>query len=280
MRADNHGEGGILALLAIIRGDRDAKVPRRRLYLIGFALFGAALLYGDGVITPAISVLSAVEGLHVASPRFAGLAVPVSAVILLALFAVQRFGVRRVGSVFGPVMLLWFITIGTFGAMAVAQDPLIMRAIDPWYGVRFFIAHGPHGFVILGGVVLAVTGAEALYADMGYFGAETLSGGDGSGSCPLGTVAQLRRAGRPASCSDPSAVANPFFLLAPRMLLYPYVILATIATIIASQALISGVFVLTNQAIQLGYAPRPDSRLLAAEHAETSCTCPPRPTAR
>ncbi len=254
MRADNHGEGGILALLAIIRGDRDAQLPRRRLYLVGFALFGAALLYGDGVITPAISVLSAVEGLHVASPRFAGLSVPVSALILFALFAVQRFGVRRVGSVFGPVMLLWFLAIATFGTMAVARDPMILRAIDPLYGVRFFIEHGAHGFVILGGVVLAVTGAEALYADMGYFGPGPIRWGWFGLVFP---ALLLNYAGQGALLlQDPSAVANPFFLLAPRMLLYPYVALATIATIIASQALISGVFVLTNQAIQLGYAPR------------------------
>jgi KUP system potassium uptake protein len=254
MRADNHGEGGILALLALVRGDRDAPLPRRRLYLVALALFGAALLYGDGVITPAISVLSAVEGLRVASPRFAGLSVPVSAIILFALFAVQRFGVRRVGSVFGPVMLFWFAAIAAFGAMAVTNDPMILRAIDPWYGVRFFAAHGPHGFVILGGVVLAVTGAEALYADMGYFGPGPIRWGWFGLVFP---ALLLNYAGQGALLlKDPSAVANPFFLLAPRSLLYPYVVLATVATIIASQALISGVFVLTNQAIQLGYAPR------------------------
>jgi len=255
MRADNHGEGGILALLAIIRGDRDAAPrTRRRAFLVGCALFGAALLYGDGVITPAISVLSAVEGLHVASPRFVGLSVPVSAVILFALFAVQRFGVRRVGGVFGPVMLVWFVTIATFGAAAVARAPMILRAINPWYGVQFFLAHGAHGFVILGGVVLAVTGAEALYADMGYFGPSPIRWGW------FGLVFPsllLNYAGQGALIlHDSAAVANPFFLLAPRAMLYPYVALATIATIIASQALISGVFVLTNQAIQLGYAPR------------------------
>jgi KUP system potassium uptake protein len=254
MRADNHGEGGILALLAIIRGERDAPRTRRRGYLVGLALFGAALLYGDGVITPAISVLSAVEGLHVASPRFVGLSVPVSAVILFALFAVQRFGVHRVGSVFGPVMVLWFLTIAGFGAIAVAQSPMILRAIDPSYAVQFFLAHGLHGFVILGGVVLAVTGAEALYADMGYFGPSPIRWGW------FGLVFPsllLNYAGQGAlMLHDAAAVANPFFLLAPRAVLFPYVALATIATIIASQALISGVFVLTNQAIQLGYAPR------------------------
>ncbi|MFI5250643.1 MAG: KUP/HAK/KT family potassium transporter, partial [Gemmatimonadales bacterium] len=184
----------------------------------------------------------------------AGLSVPVSALILFALFAVQRFGVRRVGSVFGPVMLLWFLAIATFGTMAVARDPMILRAIDPLYGVRFFIEHGAHGFVILGGVVLAVTGAEALYADMGYFGPGPIRWGWFGLVFP---ALLLNYAGQGALLlQDPSAVANPFFLLAPRMLLYPYVALATIATIIASQALISGVFVLTNQAIQLGYAPR------------------------
>jgi KUP system potassium uptake protein len=254
MRADNHGEGGILALLAIIRGDRDAPRTRRRVALVGLALFGAALLYGDGVITPAISVLSAVEGLHVASPRFVGLSVPVSAVILFALFAVQRYGVHRVGSVFGPVMLVWFLTIAGFGAMEVAQSPMILRAIDPSYAVQFFLAHGAHGFVILGGVVLAVTGAEALYADMGYFGASPIRWG---WFCLVFPSLLLNYAGQGALIlHDPAAVANPFFLLAPRAALYGYVALATIATIIASQALISGVFVLTNQSIQLGYAPR------------------------
>ena len=254
MRADNHGEGGILALLALVRGDRETPVPRRRLYLVAVALFGAALLYGDGVITPAISVLSAVEGLHVASPQFATLSVPVSAVILFALFAAQRFGVKRVGSVFGPFMLVWFIAIATFGAMAVARDPDILRAINPWYGLRFFLAHGPHGFVILGGVVLAVTGAEALYADMGYFGPGPIRWGWFGLVFP---ALLLNYAGQGALLlRDPAAAANPFFLLAPRVLLYPYVALATIATIIASQALISGIFILTNQAIQLGYSPR------------------------
>jgi KUP system potassium uptake protein len=255
MRADNHGEGGILALLAIIRGGRSlATMPRYLKYLLGLGLMGAALLYGDGVITPAISVLSAVEGLGVASKEFASLAVPISAVILFVLFAVQRFGVARVGGVFGPVMLVWFLAIGGLGAARLIQDPAILRAVNPWYGVIFFAHHGFPAFVALGAVVLAVTGAEALYADMGYFGRGPIRV---SWFGLVFPALLLNYAGQGANIlSDHSAVSNPFFLLAPRAMLYPYVALATVATIIASQALISGAFTLTSQAMQLGYCPR------------------------
>jgi KUP system potassium uptake protein len=255
MRADNNGEGGILALLAIIRGGRTASgMPRRIKILVGVALFGAALLYGDGVITPAISVLSAVEGLGVASARFEPLAVPLSVAILFVLFAAQRYGVARLGGVFGPVMLAWFVLIGVLGTAEIAQAPGVLRAIDPLYGVRFLVAHGLRGSVILGAVVLAVTGAEALYADMGYFGRAPIRW---SWFVLVFPALLLNYAGQGALVlRDPHAVTNPFFLLAPRAMLYPYVALATVATIIASQALISGVFALTSQAIQLGYAPR------------------------
>lgn len=262
MRADNHGEGGIFALLAIIRGRRAPAARSQRLaLLISVGLFGAALLYGDGVITPAISVLSAVEGLGVASTRLASWAVPVSVAILFALFAAQRFGVTRVGGVFGPIMLVWFLTIATTGVMEIAHEPSILLAVNPWYGIRFFGAHGIHGFVILGAVVLAVTGAEALYADMGYFGRTSIRW---SWYGLVFPALVLNYAGQGALVlRDAQAVSNPFFLLAPTGLVYPYVALATVATIIASQALISGAFALTNQAIQLGYAPRLEIRYTA-----------------
>ena len=255
MRADNNGEGGILALLAIIRGGRTAAtMPRRIRVLLGVALFGAALLYGDGVITPAISVLSAVEGLSVASVRFAPLAVPLSLTILFALFAAQRFGVSRLGGLFGPVMFVWFAVIAVLGAIEIAQAPGILRAISPWYGARFLVDHGLRGSVILGAVVLAVTGAEALYADMGYFGRTPIRW---SWFALVFPALLINYAGQGALVlRDQGAITNPFFLLAPRGMLYPYVALATVATIIASQALISGVFALTSQAIQLGYSPR------------------------
>ncbi len=264
MRADNHGEGGILALLALLRGGRTRATMGGRLKtLLGLGLFGAALLYGDGVITPAISVLSAVEGLGVAAPELAHLAVPVSVVILVALFAAQRFGTARVGGFFGPVMLVWFLAIATTGAMSIAQAPHILLALNPWYAVRFFIDHGFLGFAVLGAVVLAVTGAEALYADMGFFGKEPIR------LAWFGLVFPalvLNYAGQGALIlRDPHAVTNPFFLVAPRAMLFPYVALATVATIIASQALISGVFALTSQAIALGYIPRITVRHTGAE---------------
>jgi KUP system potassium uptake protein len=255
MRADNNGEGGILALLAIIRGGRAlGTMPPRLKALIGVGLFGAALLYGDGVITPAISVLSAVEGLGVASPHLATFAVPASVVILFILFFAQRFGVSRVGRVFGPIMLIWFLAIAVSGAVEIARAPRILSAVNPIYAVRFFGRHGTHGFVILGAVVLAVTGAEALFADMGYFGRRSIRR---SWFGIVFPALLLNYAGQGALViADRSSVTNPFFLLAPRALLYPYVALATMATIIASQALISGAFALTSQAMQLGYAPR------------------------
>ncbi len=255
MRADNRGEGGILALMALIlQQERRSTDSRRRLILISLGLFGAALLYGDGIITPAISVLSAVEGLHVATPAFDQYIVPMSVVILFALFTVQRFGTRRVGTAFGPIMLLWFTTIGALGIVEVVREPRILGALNPWHGVNFFIANGRVGFLTLGAVVLAVTGAEALYADMGHFGTRPIRLAWFALVLPallinyLGQGALLIR--------DPSAVVNPFFHLAPRAMLIPLVVLATLAAVIASQALISGAFSLTQQSVQLGYSPR------------------------
>jgi len=259
MRADNHGEGGILALLALLRGGRSpSTMPPGLKLVIGLGLFGAALLYGDGVITPAISVLSAVEGLGVATPELAHLAVPLSVGILFALFAVQRFGTARVGGVFGPVMLIWFVAIAVAGVRSIVASPEIFAALSPWYGIQFFLRHGLSGIAVLGAVVLAVTGAEALYADMGFFGKRPIR------MAWFGVVFPallLNYAGQGAlMLRDKNALANPFFLLAPRGLLYPYVALATVATIVASQALISGVFALTNQSILLGYMPRIEVR--------------------
>jgi KUP system potassium uptake protein len=255
MRADNHGEGGIFALLALILPvSRRGRSTRAASALVALGLMGAALLYGDGVITPAISVLSAVEGVTVAAPALARFVVPASLLILLVLFEAQRFGTTRIGRVFGPLMLLWFATIAVLGGLEVIRTPGIVRALDPVAGVRFVHAHGVHALFVLGAVVLAVTGAEALYADMGHFGKRPIRLAWFWIVFPalvlnyLGQGALILRA--------PQATANPFFLLAPAWLLYPLVLLSTLATIVASQALISGAFSLTQQAIQLGYAPR------------------------
>ncbi|HEY4131796.1 MAG TPA: KUP/HAK/KT family potassium transporter, partial [Gemmatimonadaceae bacterium] len=255
MRADNRGEGGILALMALIlQQERRRSDSRRRILLISLALFGAALLYGDGIITPAISVLSAVEGLHIATPAFDGYIVPLSFVTLVLLFMVQRLGTGRVGTAFGPVMALWFVTIALLGGAEVIKEPRILFALNPWHGLQFFIANGKVGFLALGAVVLAVTGAEALYADMGHFGKRPIRIAWFSLVLPallinyMGQGALILR--------DPHAAANPFYLLAPHALLIPLVILATVAAVIASQALISGAFSLTQQAVQLGYSPR------------------------
>ena len=255
MRADNNGEGGILALLALIlqKQRRDADTFRRKT-IIALGLIGAALLYGDGVITPAISVLSAVEGLEVVAPSSASLVIPITIAILMVLFFYQNKGTAKVGRIFGPVMVVWFVTIGFLGIREIMLAPQILAALNPWYGVRFFVDHGASGFVLLGAVVLAVTGAEALYADMGHFGKRPIRLAWSGLVLPcllanyFGQGALILR--------DPSAAVNPFYLLAPRAALYPMIALATIAAIIASQALISGAFSLTQQAVQLGYSPR------------------------
>jgi KUP system potassium uptake protein len=255
MRADNKGEGGILALLALIlqRQHRDVD-SRRRFALIALGLFGAALLYGDGVITPAISVLSAVEGLNVITPALQRWVVLLTVVILGTLFYFQRYGTDKVGRTFGPLMAIWFGAIAALGLGEIVREPQILKAIWPGYALDFFLAHGFHGFVILGAVVLAVTGAEALYADMGHFGRRPIRLAWFALVFPclllnyFGQGALLLR--------DPAAAANPFYLLAPRVLLYPLLVVATLATVVASQALISGAFSLTQQSVQLGYSPR------------------------
>jgi KUP system potassium uptake protein len=255
MRADNRGEGGELALLALILQTQQRQSDmRRRMLIISLGLSGAALLYGDGVITPAMSVLGATEGLSVISSKFSVLVVPSTLVILFSLFMIQKFGTAKVGRVFGPVMVVWFITIAILGIREIAIAPSILLAINPWHGVNFFIRNGFAGFVILGAVVLAVTGAEALYADMGHFGKKPIRLAWFALVLPslllnyFGQGALILR--------EPAAAASPFYLLAPSVLLYPLLALATMAAVIASQALISGAFSITQQCIQLGYCPR------------------------
>ena len=255
LRADNRGEGGVLALLALVQQRQHRSTDaRRRALLVVLGVFGTALLYGDGIITPAISVLGAMEGLEVAAPRLEPFVVAGTVGILLALFLVQRFGTARVGKAFGPVTLVWFATIGVLGLAEIARNPQVLAAVNPWFGVRFFAAHGFLGFTALGAVFLAVTGAEALYADMGHFGRRPIRLAFFALVLPallfnyFGQGALLLR--------DPAAVENPFFHLAPRWFLYPLLVIATLAAIVASQALISGVFSLAQQAVHLGYSPR------------------------
>jgi KUP system potassium uptake protein len=246
MRADNRGEGGILALLALL--------PRDRPVLVVCGLLGAPLLLGEGVITPGISVLGAVEGLEIVTPAFHPYVVPFSVVILVVLFLAQKRGTAAVGKVFGPIMLVYFLTIALLGGAQIIGDPGILGALNPAHAVSFFASHGMRGFLVLGAVVLAVTGVEALYADMGHFGRRPIRLVWFAVVLPalllnyFGQGALILRV--------PEAVQNPFYLLAPRPLLYPLLIIATLAAIVASQALISGAFSLAQQAIQLGYSPR------------------------
>ncbi len=252
MRADNHGEGGILALAALIPEKVLAKPGRRVLMLIG--LFGTALLYGDGMITPAISVLSAVEGTEVATPGFADYVIPISIGILIMLFMAQSRGTGSVARVFGPIMVVWFSILGLLGLVHIVSDPAVLRAVDPTRAIRFFADNGSTGFVALGSVFLVVTGGEALYADMGHFGRKPISV-SWFGLVLPGLL--LNYFGQGAMLiADPEKIDNPFYRMAPQWALYPLVVLATVATIIASQALISGAFSLTMQAAQLGYLPR------------------------
>ena len=263
MRADNNGEGGILALLALVAKSPDAK-RKSRASLIALGLFGAALLYGDGMITPAITVLGGVEGLEIVTHIFEPYIVPITLVILVFLFMIQSRGTTRVGLLFGPVMVVWFITIAVLGVIWIVKEPRVLAAFNPWHGVTFFEANGWHGFVVLGAVFLVVTGGEALYADMGHFGAKPIRIAWFSIVLPslflnyLGQGAMI--------LLNPSAASSPFYLMAPRWALLGLVILATLAAIIASQALISGAFSLTRQAIQLGYSPRLDIAYTSAHH--------------
>ncbi len=252
LRADNRGEGGVLAMLALLL-QQDFS-GWKRATLVGLGLFGAALLYGDGMITPAMSVLSATEGLVVVSAYFKPLVVPLTLVILILLFGTQRFGTSGVGRVFGPITFVWFATIATLGFLEILREPAILFAANPGYALTFAFTHGTAGFIVLGAVVLAVTGAEALYADMGHFGKRPIRLAWFGLVLPALVINYFGQGA--LVMRDPLAAENPFFLLAPRVMLYPLIALATMAAIIASQAMISGAFSLTQQCIQLGYSPR------------------------
>jgi KUP system potassium uptake protein len=255
MRADNDGEGGILALIALVAQQPQA-ARRSRATLIALGLFGAALLYGDGMITPAISVLGAVEGLTVATHIFEPYVVPVTIAVLIGLFLIQSRGTGGVGAIFGPIMIVWFVTIAWLGVRWIAVNPDVLVAFSPVYGAAFLIREQWHGFVVLGSVFLVVTGGEALYADMGHFGPRPIRVAWFSLVLP---ALLLNYFGQGALLlTDPAAAASPFYEMAPAWAVYPLVVLATMAAVIASQALISGVFSLTRQAIQLGYCPRLD----------------------
>ncbi|HET7222644.1 MAG TPA: potassium transporter Kup [Rhodanobacteraceae bacterium] len=253
MRADNKGEGGIMAMMALAqRATR--QYPRTRKLVILAAVLGAALFFGDGVITPSITVLSAVEGLEVAAPELSHWVVWVAVIVLVTLFLIQKRGTGGVGSVFGPVMCVWFVALGLIGLYNIVQHPLVLRAINPWYGFNFFVHHGAGGFLVLGAVVLCVTGAEALYADMGHFGRRPITVA-WYGFVMPGLV--LNYFGQGALLvHDPSAASNPFYLAVPPWGLYPMIALATAAAVIASQAVIAGSFSIMRQAIQLGFLPR------------------------
>ena len=253
MRADNRGEGGMMALMALAQ--RTARTSARaRWWILVFGLFGASLFYGDGVITPAISVLSAIEGLEVAAPALQRFVVPVTVLVLIVLFLIQRQGTGKVGALFGPITIVWFVSIAVLGAMAISKEPQVLLALNPWYGLRFFLNHGIHAFVALGGVVLAVTGTEALYADMGHFGKKPIRLAWFTFVSPALVINYFGQGA--LLLGNPAAIENPFYLLVPQPLLYPMIALATAATVIASQAVISGAFSMTREAIQLGFAPR------------------------
>ncbi len=253
LRFDNRGEGGILALLSLT-GMSKPRRPLAKMILVVLGVFGAALLYGDGMITPAISVLSAVEGLDVATPFFKPYIVPITVVVLVLLFMLQKRGTAGVGMIFGPVAFLWFATIAVFGIRGILWHPSILLALNPMHAVTFFLNNGMPGFLALGAVFLVTTGGEAMYADLGHFGARPIQI---DWFLIVAPALMLQYLGQGALLvQDHSAARNPFYLLAPKWALFPLVVLATCATVIASQAMISGAFSLTRQAIQLGYLPR------------------------
>lgn len=253
MRADNDGEGGIMALTALAQ--RTLPGGSRSMYVVGIlGIFGASLFFGDGVITPAISVLSAVEGLEVAAPKLEPFVVPITLLVLGMLFMAQRYGTERVGKAFGPITLVWFVALGAIGVYNMTRAPEVLHALNPWWGVRFFAEHNWHAVFVLGAVVLAVTGGEALYADMGHFGAKAIRR---SWQCVVLPMLTLTYLGQGALVlRDPAAVSNPFYEAVPEWALYPMIVLATAATVIASQALITGAYSVASQAMQLGYIPR------------------------
>jgi KUP system potassium uptake protein len=251
LRADNRGEGGVLALTALVVTEGRARYPTA---LAALGLLGCAFFYGDGTITPAVSVLSAIEGLELANPHFQEFVIPLSVIVLLALFLAQRHGTGSIGRLFGPIMLVWFGVIGMLGLVRILQSPSVLQAISPYYALAFLLGHPGIALAVLAAVFLSVTGGEALYADLGHFGARPIRL---VWYCLVWPCLVLNYFGQGALVlADPSAAENPFYLLAPQPLLLPLVILATAATIIASQAVISGVFSMTQQALQLGFLPR------------------------
>ncbi|WP_037060317.1 potassium transporter Kup [Pseudoxanthomonas suwonensis] len=253
MRADNEGEGGIMALMALAQ--RTLKNGSRTAYVVGIlGIFGASLFFGDGVITPAISVLGAMEGLEIAAPSLHPFIVPLTVVVLLLVFMAQRFGTEKVGKVFGPVMTLWFIALAVIGAWNIIQAPEVLKAFNPYWGALFFSEHGWHGVFILGAVVLAVTGGEALYADMGHFGAPPIRHAWYFFVLPCLLLNYLGQGA--LVLEQPELVRNPFYESVPAWALYPMIVLATMAAVIASQAVITGAFSVSRQAMQLGYIPR------------------------
>jgi KUP system potassium uptake protein len=253
MRADNDGEGGIMALTALTQ--RSLRAGGRAAYIAGMlGVFGAALFFGDGVLTPAISVLSAVEGLEVAAPALHRWVLPVTIAVLALLFLSQRFGTHVVGRAFGPIIVLWFVALAALGVANIVAAPGVLAALSPHWGLRFFLDHGAHGIFVLGAVVLAVTGGEALYADMGHFGRRPIQWAWNGLVLPALALNYLGQGA--LLLSDPAALRNPFYLGVPDWAMYPMIGLATAATVIASQAVISGVFSVARQAIQLGYLPR------------------------
>ena len=254
MRADNEGEGGIMALITLLRRFGTQRGRRTAALLAGLGIFGAALFFGDSMITPAISVLSAVEGLKVVQPSLHELVVPITAVIIVVLFGLQRRGTAAVGRIFGPVMIVWFVTIGTLGVVGIAERPGILRALSPTYAAGFLIHHFGTAFFALAAVVLAVTGAEALYADMGHFGRRAITRGWLALVFPACVLSYLGQGA--LILAHPDRVSGPFFLLAPGWARLPLVLLATAATVIASQAVITGAYSVASQAAELGYLPR------------------------
>ena len=253
MRADNKGEGGIMALMSLALHSSKDK-PERKYFILTIGLFGAALFYGDGIITPAISILSSVEGLQVIAPQFEHYVLPITVVVLFLLFILQARGTGEIGKLFSPVMCLWFVTLGVLGVINIIKTPDVLAAVNPYYAMHLLMESGWSGFVIMGLVVLAITGAEALYADMGHFGLKPIRYAWFSFVFP---ALLLNYFGQGALLLEhPDAVKNPFYLMAPSWAMYPMLILATFASVIASQAVISGAFSVTRQAIQLGYCPR------------------------
>jgi KUP system potassium uptake protein len=261
LRADNDGEGGIMALAALVRGVAGA-TARRAAFALALGVLGASLFYGDSLITPAISVLSAVEGLEVAQPDLADAILPIGAVILAALFAAQRFGTHQVGRLFGPVMVVWFVVLAAMGLPHIIERPGVLLGLSPTYVFSFIADHPYTAFVAMGAVVLVITGAEALYADMGHFGRRPIRVSWFAVVFPALIINYLGQAA--LILGDPAAVANPFYLLAPSWARLPLVVLATVATVIASQAVISGAFSVSRQAVRLGYLPH-----LTVRHTST-----------